>query len=189
MHHAMAPLVQHDKHQQEPKRGSRHDEEIDRRQTTHMVPKATWFRRPHGSEGHMVPKATWFRRNVRQVCDGGLGCRIMYLETAAWLISIPSLRRSPWTRGAPHSGFSRVMRRISVLTSPGTGGRPRRRGRHFHAHRARKPLWCQAITVSGLTMTTASRHRGQRRYSKSQIIRSSRLSLTRAGRVRWRTSS
>ena len=26
---------------------------------------------------------TWFRRNVRQVCNGGFGCRIMYLETVA----------------------------------------------------------------------------------------------------------
>ena len=132
---------------------------------------------------------TWFRRNVRQVCDGGFGCRIMYLETVAWLISIPSLRSSPWMRGAPHNGFSRVMRRISVLTSAGSGGRPRRRGRDFQVQKARKPLRCQAITVSGLTITAASRQRGQRRYRKSQNIRSRRVSRTRTGRLRWRTSS
>ena len=31
----------------------------------------------------------------------------MYLDTAAWLISIPSLSSSPWIRGAPQKGLSR----------------------------------------------------------------------------------
>ena len=31
--------MQNTEHEQEPKRGSRHDKEIDRRQTAHMVPK------------------------------------------------------------------------------------------------------------------------------------------------------
>src|SRR6266481_3477777 len=41
----------------------------------------------------------WFRRKVRQVWDGGLGRRIMYFETAAWLILIPKLQQlamNPW---------------------------------------------------------------------------------------------
>ena len=66
MHDATALVVQNDEHEQEPKRGGWHDEEIDGRKTAHMVPKATWF-----------------RKNVRPVCDGGFGCRIMYFETAA----------------------------------------------------------------------------------------------------------
>ncbi len=37
MHDATALVVQDDEHEQEPKRGSRHDEEIDRRQTTDVV--------------------------------------------------------------------------------------------------------------------------------------------------------
>jgi hypothetical protein len=41
MHDVTALVVQDDEHEQEPKRGSRHDEEIDRRQTAHMVPKGT----------------------------------------------------------------------------------------------------------------------------------------------------
>ncbi len=60
MHNATAFVAQYDEHEQELKRGGRHDEEIDRRQTAHMVPKEY----PPG-------------------CDGGFGCRIMYLETAA----------------------------------------------------------------------------------------------------------
>ena len=39
MHDATTLVVQDDEHEQEPKRGSRHDEEIDGRQTVHMVPK------------------------------------------------------------------------------------------------------------------------------------------------------
>ena len=66
MHNATTLVVQDDEHQQEPKRGCRHDEEIDRRQ-----------------KGHMVPKATCFRRNVRQVYDGTFGCRVIYLDTVA----------------------------------------------------------------------------------------------------------
>ena len=39
MHDAATLVVQDDEHEQEPKRSSRYDEEIDRRQTAHMVPK------------------------------------------------------------------------------------------------------------------------------------------------------
>ena len=30
-----------------------------------------------------------------------------FLETAPWLISMPSFRNSPWMRGAPQSGLAR----------------------------------------------------------------------------------
>src|SRR5262249_14734655 len=39
--------------------------------------------------------SAWLRRNVRQVCDGGPRCRIMYLETVDSAISNPSLSNSP----------------------------------------------------------------------------------------------
>src|SRR5262249_42312397 len=52
---------------------------------------------------------TWLRRKVRQVCDGGPRCRVMYLDTVDPAISNPSLSRSPWMRGAPHNGFSVLM--------------------------------------------------------------------------------
>jgi hypothetical protein len=50
------------------------------------------------------------RRDVCQVCDGGPRCRIMYLETVDSAISNPSFSSSPWMRGAPHNGFSLLIR-------------------------------------------------------------------------------
>ena len=52
--------------------------------------------------------------------------------------------------------------RISVRMSAGTVGRPMRR-RLLQVHHSRKPRRCQAMTVSGLTMTSAVRHLVQRR--------------------------
>jgi len=48
---------------------------------------------------------TWFRRNVRQVCDGDFGCRIMHLETAA-----------PCARYLDHAGG--IAFRVSLLLIP-----------------------------------------------------------------------
>src|SRR5215469_4507549 len=42
-----------------------------------------------------------FSRKVRQVCDGGLRPRAIYLPTLVSPMSMPSLRSSPWMRGAP----------------------------------------------------------------------------------------
>ena len=38
---------------------------------------------------------TWWSRKVRQVCDGGVRWRTIYLETVAWEISRPSFWSSP----------------------------------------------------------------------------------------------
>jgi hypothetical protein len=81
----------------------------------------------------------------------------MYFATVAWDTSIPSFRSSPWIRGAPHRGFASDIVRIRVRTSGGTVGRPTRR-RLFHVQNRRMPWRCQAMTVSGLTMTSAARH-------------------------------
>src|SRR3954453_1707827 len=48
----------------------------------------------------------------------------MYLATEVWPTSIPSLRSSPWMRGAPQKGFARLISRISCRTSRGTFGLP-----------------------------------------------------------------
>ena len=37
----------------------------------------------------------------------------MYLATEVWPTSMPSLRSSPWMRGAPQRGFARLISRIS----------------------------------------------------------------------------
>jgi len=43
------------------------------------------------------------------LCDGGLVCVCYILGDRGWPISMPSLRSSPWIRGAPHSGLARLM--------------------------------------------------------------------------------
>jgi hypothetical protein len=72
--------------------------------------------------------SAWLHRNVRQVWDGGPRRRIMYVETVDSAISNPSLSSSPWMRGAPHNGFSLLIRWMSSRSSRLTlclPGRPR----------------------------------------------------------------
>src|SRR6202043_638233 len=70
----------------------------------------------------------------------------MYLATLVCPMSMPSLRSSPWIRGAPHSGLARLMSRISRRISSGTIGLPPR-VRDFHRQNKRKPARCQRMTV------------------------------------------
>ena len=58
------------------------------------------------------------------VCEGGFRRRTMNLLTLVSPMSMPSLRSSPWMRGAPQSGFSRLIFRISLRISFDTDGRP-----------------------------------------------------------------
>jgi hypothetical protein len=60
---------------------------------------------------------------------------------------------------APQSGFEVLIRLISSRTSLLILGRPGR-ALLFQVQYSRKPLRCQAITVSGLTMSNAERHCG-----------------------------
>src|SRR5674476_1289591 len=60
---------------------------------------------------------TWFSRKVRHVCEGGFRRWTRYLLTLVSPMSMPSLRSSPWMRGAPQSGFSRLIFRISLRIS------------------------------------------------------------------------
>src|SRR3954464_6198389 len=62
----------------------------------------------------------------------------MYLATEVWPTSMPSLRSSPWMRGAPQSGLARLIFRISRRISGGTLGLPARR-RDFQRQKERKP--------------------------------------------------
>ena len=101
---------------------------------------------------------------------------------------MPSFNSSPRIRGAPQRGFAFAMVRISVRTSAGTVGRPMRR-RLFQAHHRWKPRRCHAMTVSGLTMTSAVRHSVQMPESRIQSQRSTFVSRNRRGRVRCSTCS
>src|SRR4051794_3805414 len=95
---------------------------------------------------------TWLSRNVFQVCDGGRRRRIMYLLTLVSPMSIPSFSSSPRIFGAPQSGFSRLMVRMSSRTSFGTFGRPGLPRRIFHVQNNRNPLRCHPMTVDACMM-------------------------------------
>src|SRR4029077_16436925 len=68
-----------------------------------------------------IPSA-WLRRNVLQPWDGGSRRLTMYLATLVCPISMPSLRSSPWIRGAPHRGLAMLISRISLRIFNGTVG-------------------------------------------------------------------
>ena len=80
-------------------------------------------------------------------------------------------------RGAPQSGFSRLILRISLRISVDTGGRPHWPRRTFQVQNSRNPLRCQAMTVAGLTMRRAERHSAQAPQSQAHNHRSNRFSF------------
>src|SRR6476646_4255888 len=98
----------------------------------------------------------------------------MYFATVDWDTSIPSLSSSPWTRGAPQSGFAKLIFRISFRTSKLIGGLPGSPCRLFHLQYQRKPLRYQAITVSGFTRSSTERPFDQKRESQTQNSRSAK---------------
>ena len=81
----------------------------------------------------------------------------MYLPSLVSPMSMPSLSSSPWMPGAPQRGLSRLIWRISSRVVLEIGGRPGGPWRTFQVQNRQKPLRCQPITVSGLTMTRAER--------------------------------
>src|SRR5260370_39254880 len=80
-------------------------------------------------------------------------------------------------RGAPQSGFSRLILRISLRISFDTGGRPVWPRRTFQVQNRRNPVRCQAMTVAGLTMRRAERHSAQAPQSQAHKHRSKRFSF------------
>src|SRR5215467_5789147 len=114
-----------------------------------------------------MPSA-WLRRNVFHPCEGGPLLRTIYLATLVWPISMPSLRSSPWIRGAPHNGLAMLISRISRRISNNTVGRPQR-FRDFQRQYDLKPARCQRMTVSGFTIVSALMAFGTKRYSPTKI--------------------
>jgi hypothetical protein len=80
-----------------------------------------------------------------------------------------------------------LMLRITSRTSLGIEGLPARPCRLFQVQKNRKPLRCQATTVSGFTRTRAERQSGQTCDSHVQKSRSEGRSLGRLGTERLRT--
>jgi hypothetical protein len=102
--------------------------------------------------------------------------------------SIPSLSSSPWMRGTPHRGFSRLIRWTRLRNVARKAGRPSCRC-DFRGQNRRKPVRCQRRTGSGLKMIDASIREGNSRQRQRKIRRCLALSLGRAGAVRFRTMS
>src|SRR5215471_9808883 len=80
-------------------------------------------------------------------------------------------------RGAPHSGFSRLMVRINAQTSLGTAGRPALPCRTFQAQNNRKPFRCQPMTVDALTTKMLDCHSFQTAHSPEQSISGESVSV------------
>jgi hypothetical protein len=100
----------------------------------------------------------------------------------------PSLSSSPWMRGAPHSGFSALIRRINARRSAAIRGRPPRE-RDFQRQYWRKQAWCHRSRVSGRIIVMALRTEGNHRYSWTKNRRSPFVSWTRPRTLRCSTIS
>jgi hypothetical protein len=101
-------------------------------------------------------------------------------------------RRSPDTRRSRASAVRRESaarpKRVRLRHRANQRADVRRHGRSmrrrlFQAHHNRKPRRCQAMTVSGLTITSAVRHPVQMRESRPQSQRSVFASRNRRGHV------
>ncbi|SRR5258708_3325472 len=88
----------------------------------------------------------WLCRKVRHRGLGGPRRLTMYLATLDCATANPSLSSSPRMRGAPQSGFSTLIERISLRSSASIWGRP--------PGRARLPT---PVTVKARPMPTQER--------------------------------
>ena len=113
--------------------------------------------------------------------------------SASILPSGNHLSSSPWVRGAPHSGFSTLIRRIKARSSASICGRPPNEC-DFQRQYRRKPARCQRTSVSGrmtvMTFSTAGNHR----YSwvknmRSPVVSRTRLCTIRRNIITWRRSA
>ena len=103
----------------------------------------------------------------------------MYLATVVCDSSNPSIRSSPWMRGAPQSGFAKLIFRMRSRTSRDTSGLPGLPCLLFQVQYWRNPRRCQAMTVSGLTMMSTERHPDHRCSSHVHKRRSTSVSRMR----------
>lgn len=98
-------------------------------------------------------------QSQRSVCCGFLGARFIQREIVRSLTSNPSIRSSPWMRGAPQVGFSATIRQLNSRTCFGVCLRPIDfRTREISFQYKRKPARCQRTTVSSVTTIRACRH-------------------------------
>lgn len=87
---------------------------------------------------------------------------------------IPSVRNSPWMRGARHNGFAAALLSTKARIVAVTLGRPGPDGFERRTQRRRSHWRCHRSTVSGRTSTKAMRH--SRHLLASRIQKSRSLS-------------
>jgi len=116
-----------------------------------------------------IKSFTWFSRNVRQVCEGGFWGFAIYLCTVDSETSIPILRSSPWTRGAPQSGFSSLIYLIILISYGSILFLRILLYLLFQRQYSLNPFRCHLITVLGLTITNMSFQSFRNLESKTQI--------------------
>src|ERR1700732_5245640 len=101
--------------------------------------------------------------------SGSRGARFIQREIVRSETSKPSVRSSPWMRGAPHVGFSTTIREINSRTSFDVCGRPT--GlltlEISFQYKRNPPLW-QRTTVSGVTAMRDCCHPDQNRRTATQ---------------------
>src|SRR5580692_1768213 len=127
----------------------------------------------------------WFRRKTSQrlARSGSFGARFIQREMVLSERSKPSMRSSPWIRGAPQVGFSAIIRKIKSRTSFGVGLLPTCfRTLEIIRQYIRKPVRCQRTTVSGVTMSRECFQSDQTRRATTQKSLSMRLRVGRGCR-------
>jgi hypothetical protein len=109
---------------------------------------------------------------------GSLGARFIQREMVLSESSKPSMRSSPWIRGAPQVGFSTTIRKINSRTSFGVDLLPTcLRTLEISRQYIQKPVRCQRTMVSGVTMRRDCFQADQTRRAITQksLSRMSRL--------------
>jgi hypothetical protein len=132
---------------------------------------------PARGSAEKVPSLTWLSTPLDHVFGDA---RLRDLK--------PTFSSSPWMRGAPHSGFSMIICRISARNPMSICGRPRNE-RDFQRHYRRKPARCQRTRVSGRTTVMTFRTDGNHRYSWMKTKRSLFVSRTRLCTMRRNTTT
>src|ERR1700687_2814578 len=97
------------------------------------------------------------------------GARFIQREIVRSETSKPSMRSSPWMRGAPHVGFSTTIRKINSCTSFDVCRLPTGRlTLEISFQYKRNPPLCQRTTVSGVTAMRDCCHPDQNRRTATQ---------------------
>src|SRR6202043_906530 len=122
--------------------------------------------------------------NVLQPWDGGSLRLAMYLATLVCPISMPSLRSSPWIRGAPHRGLAMLISRAylrryswSATSAPRLpppvrsepGAVPFNHGLRLHDRQGAQHLRSQTICAGEYQTVQHLERRPFRRFSPQHI--------------------